>query len=200
MGEDLASPAPAPRPVRRVRANRVILVIGAILTTLLVVAAALLILGARSLGLSPGSRTVRVIGSAMAPTVQDGDYLLVWPYGTAGPAAGDIILMRDPYDPSREFITRIVAGPGQTIEIRDANVIVDGRPLSEPYLDQEPWVTSADWPRAGSAVTLGPDEYFVLGDNRNHSTDSRVFGPIHRGELWGRAVRILIPSARARPL
>ena len=164
------------------------------------VVAALVFVEARSLGLSPGSRTVHVIGIAMAPTIDDGDYVLFRPYGTASPAVGDIILMRDPYDPSREFIKRIVATPGQTIEIRNAKVIVDGQPLGEPYVSQEPWTASADWPLGRSAVTLGAGEYFVLGDNRNHSADSRVFGPIRRGEISGRAVRILLPSARARDL
>jgi len=94
-----------------------------------------------------------------------------------------------------------VAVPGQTVEIRNARVLVDGAPLAEPYVDtREPWTAGADWPEGGAPVRLGPDEYFVLGDNRNHSADSRTFGPIHRDAIRGRPARILLPTSRARRL
>jgi signal peptidase I len=186
-------------PVRAVRANRVILVVAGVLLGLLLLGLLLAVLGARSIGWAPGARTVHVFGSAMAPTIDDGDYLLAQPYSGSSPGAGDIILMDDPYDHSRVFIKRIVAGPRKTIQIRSAQVIVDGRPLTEPYAAAEPWTTSTDWPPARApAMTLGPDEYFVLGDNRDHSSDSRIFGPIHRADIQGHVVRILLPSARAR--
>jgi signal peptidase I len=188
-------------PVRAVRANRVVLVVAGVLMALLLLGLLLVVLGARSIGWAPGARTAHVLGSAMAPAIDDGDYLLVRPYSGSGPRPGDIVLMDDPYDHSRAFIKRIVAGPRQTIQVRSAQVFVDGRALTEPYAAAEPWTTSTDWPPAGGpAVTLGPDEYFVLGDNRDHSSDSRIFGPVHRGDIQGRVVRILLPRARARAL
>jgi signal peptidase I len=183
-----------------VRANRVFLVIGGVLMALLLLGGGAVVLALRSAGWSPGGSTVHVIGSAMAPTVADGDYLVIQPYAGSAPRQGDIVEMRDPYDASRSFIKRVVAGPGQTVLIRSAQVIVDGQPVAEPYVTQEPWTVTANWPPTGSAVTLGPDEFFVLGDNRNHSSDSRVFGPVHRADIQGRAVSILAPSQHARRL
>lgn len=199
MPESLPAATP---PVTRgaVRANRVILVVVGLLMALLVVGTLVAVFGIRSIGWSPGASTVHIIGEAMAPTVADGDYLLVQPYSASRPKGGDIIVMHDPYDRSRLIIKRVVAGPGQTVLIRNAQVIVDGRPLDEPYILQDGWTVSTAWPPNGPAVTMAPDEYFVLGDNRNHSTDSRVFGPVPRQDITGRAVRILLPSQRARTL
>jgi signal peptidase I len=183
-----------------VRATRVILAVLGLLTALLVLGAVMAGLGARSLGWSPGGSTVHVVGVGMAPTVADGDYLLVQPYSASRPKVGDIVVMHDPYDHSRLFVKRVVAGPGQTVLIRNAQVITDGRQLDEPYIAQEAWMESTAWPPSGTSVTMAPDEYFVLGDNRNHSADSRVFGPVHRQDITGRAVRILLPNQRARAL
>jgi signal peptidase I len=184
-----------------VRANRVILAVGGVLAALLLLGAGAVVQVLRSAGWSPGASTVHVLGSSMAPTILDGDYLVVQPYAAgSAPRPGDIVEMRDPYDASRSFIKRVVAVPGQTLLIRGAQVIVDGQPLSEPYVSPEPWTASGDWPPDGSAVTLGPDEFFVLGDNRNHSSDSRVFGTVRRAGITGRAVGILVPRTRAHRL
>lgn len=108
--------------------------------------------------------------------------------------------MRDPYDHSRDFLKRVIADPSQTILIREGTVLVDGRPLDEPYVNPEPWTEQTNWPLDGRSLTLGSDEYFVLGDNRNHSADSRTFGPISRADIKARAVHIVPPSARSRSL
>jgi signal peptidase I len=190
-----------PAPPRAVRATRIILAICAMWAVLLLTGAALLVLGARSIGWSPGATIVHVVGHAMEPTVSNGDYVLVDHGSTWSPGPGDIVVMRDPYDPSLLFIKRVVAGPGQTIQVRNAQVVVDGKPLSEPYVSAaEPSTGGANGPAVVGPVRLGSDEYFVLGDNRNHSADSRTFGPVHRDAIQGRATRILLPTRRARRL
>jgi signal peptidase I len=184
-GPDVARP----RGRGRARAIRIILVVAGALLALVLLGTVAVILSLRYVGWSPGGSVARVSGSAMAPTVADGDYLVVQPYSGSTPRPGDIIEFRSPYH-RRNNIMRVVAGPGQTVLIRGGQVIVDGRPLSEPYVAGKPWTVSADWPKSGSAATLGSDEFFVLGDNRNDSTDSRVFGPVRRDDIRGRVVFI----------
>jgi signal peptidase I len=193
---------PAPPPSQAdVRATRVILLIGGALLAILLAGGIAVGLAAYSIGWTPGIRTVHVIGQAMAPTLRDGDYVRVEPYAKGNPRPGDVVIMRDPYDPSRDFVKRVVAIPGQSVLIRGAQVSVDGRQLTESYIDpQQPWTVSVDWPASGNPVILAPDEYFVLGDNRNHSSDSRIFGPIHRAAILGRATRIMFPTNRAGPV
>jgi signal peptidase I len=143
-------------------------------------------------------QTVHVIGLSMFPTVGDQDYLIATKidYRFHGPQRGDIIIMRDPYDPSRDFIKRVIAVPGDHLLIRDGGVFINGRRLDETYINHEPSVAASDWPPTPSSdpqgVLLKADDYFVMGDNRNHSTDSRVFGVVHRDQVEARAwIRVL---------
>ncbi|HEY4027359.1 MAG TPA: signal peptidase I [Candidatus Dormibacteraeota bacterium] len=197
----MATTIESPRPPGISRATRVILVAGGMLFAVVAAGAVALVVVLHTLGLGPGSSTVHVIGRAMEPAVHDGDYLVVQPYTSAGPRVGDIVIVQDPFDSSRTFVKRVVAVPGQTVSIRDARLIVDGRPQPEPYLEGGvQWTTPDSWPGGGGSVTLGASEYFVLGDNRDHSADSRVFGPVRRAAIHGRAIRILVPSDHARVL
>lgn len=147
-------------------------------------------------------QTVHVIGSSMFPTVVDQDYLVATKidYRLHPPQRGDIIIMRDPYDSSRDFIKRVIGVPGDRILIRQGQVYVSGHVLKETYLNAEPWTENADWPLGQTGdpqgVLLRSDEYFVMGDNRNHSSDSRVFGPVKRDQIEARAfIRVLpLPS------
>jgi signal peptidase I len=145
-------------------------------------------------------QTVHVIGSSMSPTISNEDYLIATKidYRLHPPQRGDIIIMRDPYDPSKDFIKRVVGVPGDHVLIRGGHVYISGHMLQEPYISPEPWTDDADWPLGGTVdpngVLLTPDEYFVMGDNRNHSSDSRVFGPVRRDQIEARAwIRVLPP-------
>jgi signal peptidase I len=102
------------------------------------------------------------------------------------PERGEIIVFESPDDPRNDppLIKRVIGLPGDTIEIRDNQVYVNGNLLNEPYIN-EPGLTS---PNQYGNVTLGPDEYFVMGDNRNRSRDSRAFGPINREHIIGEAL------------
>ena len=151
-------------------------------------------------------QTVHVIGSSMYPTVTDNDYLIATKidYRLHAPARGDIIIMRDPYDNTRDFIKRVIGIPGDRILIRQGQVYINGHMLHETYLNNEIWTENADWPLGQTTdpegVQLKSDEYFVMGDNRNHSSDSRVFGPVRRDQIEARAWIRVIPLSRIGPV
>ena len=143
-------------------------------------------------------QTVHVIGPSMYPSVRDQDYLLASKidYHFHSPQRGDVIIMRDPLDSSRDFIKRIVAVPGDRVLIGQGHVYINGQQLSERYVNQEPWTQDTTWPTTSpphaQGQLMGSDEYFVMGDNRNHSSDSRIFGPLHRDHIEAKAwIRVL---------
>lgn len=140
-------------------------------------------------GISFAVQTVHVEGLSMFATLDDNDYLIAnkIDYRLHPPQRGDIVILRPPTDNSKDFIKRVIALPGERLLIRDGYVYINGRLLREPYLP-EAWTTLANWPQDGSdGRVMGPNEYFVMGDNRNRSQDSRVFGPITRDRIDGRA-------------
>ena len=138
-----------------------------------------------------GQRT-QVSGSSMETTLSDGDNLLVdkITYRFSEPKRCDIIVFPFQYDTDTYYIKRIIGMPGETVQIDyDGNIYINGSLLEESYgreVIQNPG-------RAAEPITLGEDEYFVMGDNRNNSSDSRdpSVGNIHRKDIIGRAwVRI----------
>ncbi len=142
-------------------------------------------------------QTVHVIGLSMYPTLDDNDYLIATKidYRFHNPNRGDIIIMRDPYDSSKDFIKRVIALPGDRLLIQHSHVYINGQLLDEPYIRQdEPWTVNAEWPTAsvagctpGQPCTIPPNSYFVMGDNRNASSDSRLFGWINRDRIEARS-------------
>jgi signal peptidase I len=138
-------------------------------------------------------QTVHVIGLSMYPTLDNDDYLVATKldYHFHPPQRGDIIIMRDPYDPSKDFVKRVVALPNERLLIKDGHVYINGRLLSEPYLvNREPWTANDNWPLGGSGTgaVVPTGEYFVMGDNRNHSSDSRTFGFVRGDQIEARCV------------
>lgn len=134
-----------------------------------------------------GQRT-KVIGSSMEPTLSDGDNLIVdkLTYRFDEPQRYDIIVFPFRYAEKTYYIKRIIGMPGETVYIDESGAIyIDGEVLKEHYGKE----TITDPGRAFEPVTLGEDEYFVMGDNRNNSSDSRdpVVGNIHRDEFIGKA-------------
>ncbi|MEX2160130.1 MAG: signal peptidase I [Dehalococcoidia bacterium] len=129
-------------------------------------------------------RQVVMEGQSMFPTLSDGDRVDVQEYGTDTPRRGDVIVFHprtESGEPSdRLFLKRIIGLPGETIEIRNEVVLVDGEPLQEPYINE---------PTAGTfdRFEVPSDEYFVLGDNRNNSSDSRSYLGIPEDYIVGRA-------------
>lgn len=122
-----------------------------------------------------------VKGASMEPNFFDYEYLIIdeISYRFNDPARGDVIVLKDPRNRSQYFIKRIIGLPGETVEVDDGVIEIDGEVLDEdPYLDV---ATGGD-----IAVTLGEGQYFILGDNRSASLDSRVFGPVDEKEIIGR--------------
>jgi signal peptidase I len=102
------------------------------------------------------------------------------------PQRGEIIVFESPDQPGIDppLIKRVIGLPGETVEIRDLQVHINGQPLDEPYIN-EPCSAS----RCPDKIwQLGPDQFFVMGDNRNHSRDSRSFGPIEHAHVIGEAL------------
>lgn len=137
-------------------------------------------------------QTVHVLGSSMYPTLHDNDLLVASKisYKLHNPQRGDIIVFKPPDEASRDFIKRIIALPGEHLRIVNSVVYINGQVLREPYLPEK-WTYNNNWPATGEAMVIPPGEYFVMGDNRNHSSDSRTFGPIALEAILGKAeVRI----------
>jgi len=137
-----------------------------------------------------GQRT-EVSGHSMEPTLQHGDNLIVdkISYRFREPERYEIIVFPYQYKENTYYIKRIIGLPGETVQVKDGYVYINGEKLDENYGLE----VMEDAGIAAEPIELGEDEYFVLGDNRNHSSDSRdpSVGILHRDELIGRAwVRI----------
>jgi len=138
-------------------------------------------------GINAISARVRVDGLSMNPTLQHGEYVLVsrLAYKTGQPQRGDIIVFSFPIDQKQDLIKRVIGLPGETITIRNNEVLVNGEKLEEPYIAQSP-VYSGEW-------TVGEGELFVLGDNRNDSKDSHQWGLLPQDNIIGKALLIYWP-------
>jgi len=136
----------------------------------------------------------QVEGRSMQPRLFDGERILVNKLAAAlgGLRRGDIVVFTSPADRRRYLVKRIVGLPGERLEIRGGAVLIDGGALRESYLEGA-FTGGRDSP----PVRLGLDEYFVLGDHRNDSEDSRVWGPIARSQIIGRAFLSYWPPSEA---
>ena len=151
-------------------------------------------------------QTVHVIGFSMVPTLNDNDYVLATKADLrfTTPSRGDIVILKDPFDNSQDFVKRVIGLPGERLLIRNGRVFINGRQLQEPYLPtNDPWVSQANWPTDnadpnGAVIPAG--HYFVMGDNRNHSSDSRVFGSIAFNQIESRAWFRLLPLNKIGPV
>jgi signal peptidase I len=108
---------------------------------------------------------------------------------------GDVVVFKYPQEPERDFIKRVIGLPGETIELRNRKVFVNGTPLDEPYVhfldaDNDGEVTSFDVRERYGPVQVPAGQYFVMGDNRDNSQDSRYWGFLPRGYIKGRALMI----------
>jgi signal peptidase I len=151
----------------------------------------------------------RVEGHSMDPTLEDGEFMLVntlvysevnvdklarfipfWDPGKPdlrhvfhAPKRGEIIILRDPTPRNGpDLVKRVIGLPGDKVEVFGGRVYINGRELHEPYI-KKPWDSGNQAP-----IVLGPDEFFVMGDNRNNSLDSRVFGPVPGRLVVGKAM------------
>jgi signal peptidase I len=134
-----------------------------------------------------------VDGSSMEPNFHNGEYLLVdkVSYRLGDPQRGDVIVLHPPNNPGLNYLKRIIALPGDKVESKEGQISVNNVALNEPYLSAEDQALQTD--KEPFSYTMKTDEYFVMGDNRGHSSDSREFGPLPRANIIGRTLIVLFP-------
>jgi signal peptidase I len=134
---------------------------------------------------------IRVDGSSMEPTLLNGEFVLVnklaYKFGT--PKMGEVIVFHYPRDPNQEYIKRVIGVPGNTVVISDGQVYIDDKLIQEPYIAASPTYGPQDW-------TVPPGSLFVLGDNRNNSSDSHTWGMVPLEYVVGKAVAVYWPPSR----
>src|ERR1700730_14639801 len=134
------------------------------------------------------AQSFRVDAASMEPGLHTDEYVLVnkVAYLFHEPQRGDVIVFHYPLDTTKDFIKRIIGIPGDTIKTTSDAVILNGQTLREPYISTPFNYTSDTW-------KLGPGEFFVMGDHRDNSLDSRTWGPLNRSYIVGKAVAVYWP-------
>lgn len=136
----------------------------------------------------------QVNGQSMVPNFQNGEYVLTdkVSYRLGEPERGDVVVFHAPeaancpQGTGCDFIKRVIGLPGETVEVKDNHIYVNNQPLSEPYIPDTYPIQAGAYTK-NRAVSLSQGEYFVAGDNRPYSSDSRAWGPITKDEIVGRA-------------
>lgn len=141
-------------------------------------------------GINAISARIRVDGFSMEPTLMSGEFVVVnkLAYTFSEPEIGDVIVFQYPRDPEQEYIKRIIGTPGDHVRIKDGRVYVNDMLLEEPYLAAPPAYQS-EW-------TIPDNALFVLGDNRNNSSDSHTWGPVPIEFVVGKALFVYWPPER----
>jgi signal peptidase I len=139
------------------------------------------------LAINAVSARIRVDGSSMVPTLSDGQFVMVnrLAYKLGDPDHGDVVVFDYPRDPEQEYIKRIIGLPGDTVRMVGGHVYINGQIIEEPYIAADARDTG-EW-------AIPENNYFVLGDNRNNSQDSRNFKFVPMENLIGKAVFIYWP-------
>lgn len=137
---------------------------------------------------------VRVEGTSMVPMLQDQDRLFInkLAYHVGDVHHGDVVVFHYPRDPAKSYIKRVIAVPGDHLRIDRGQVFVNDRPLAEPYV---PARYTDD--RSEDEITIPECQYFVMGDHRSISSDSRDFGPVERQLIYGKASFVYWPFDQA---
>jgi signal peptidase I len=137
---------------------------------------------------------VRVEGTSMLPRLEDSDRLFInkFVYHFAAINRGDVVVFHYPRDPAKSYIKRVIALPGDQLFVDHGRVFVNGKQIREAYVPPEYRDT-----RSVAEMTLPADEYYVMGDHRSISSDSREFGPVDRSLIYGKAVFIYWPARDA---
>ena len=137
---------------------------------------------------------VRVEGTSMLPRLVDRDRLFInkFVYHFTAIERGDVVVFHYPRNPEESYIKRVIALPGDRIWIAQGEVWVNGKPLHESYVPEQYRDT-----RSMADMIVPPDSYFMMGDHRSISSDSREFGPVERSLIYGKAVFIYWPAKDA---
>lgn len=130
----------------------------------------------------------QVKGSSMFPTFKDKEYLLTdkITYKRRLPIFGDVIVFKAPMNESFDFIKRVIATPGQTVKVKGGKVFVDGKMIDETYLPKEYTTAPGQYLEEGEEYIVQDGEVMAFGDNRDHSSDSRDWGPVPNKNIIGK--------------
>jgi signal peptidase I len=138
----------------------------------------------------------KIQGHSMAPVLEPGERIIILKFSLQenNLRRFDIVVLDKPDDPGRKIIKRIVGLPGETIAVKENTVIINGRALAQPFLrkDRRAPVTAFQQ----NPLYIPPDYYFVIGDNRDRSIDSRMFGAVHRKHILGKAILRYWPPSK----
>ena len=148
------------------------------------------------------ARPHQVKGLSMYPNFHDGDYILtdMISYRFHEPQRGDVIIFQAPPSPTDEFIKRIIGLPGDTIELKDGHVYLNGTLEPDAFLPNGVKTNGEQFLSEGKTITVPPDNYFVLGDNRPASSDSREWGFVPRKNIVGKAFWRYWPPSKMGPI
>ncbi len=190
VGPEHSAPAPIPVPVEAAARSRPVLIATIawfrdLLLSVLIAVLVILFL----------YRPVKVEGTSMMPSLFDQERLFInqfsYKFGLGGIQRGDTVVFLFPEDPTKSYIKRVIGLPGDIVSVDDGYVIVNGKKLVENYVPPE---YRDD--RSYSQTVVPPDDYFVLGDHRVSSNDSRAWGFVPRNYIYGKAVFVFWPLDR----
>jgi signal peptidase I len=134
-------------------------------------------------------RPHKISGQSMMPNFRDGEFLLTEKvtYYARSPTRGDVVVFMPPVSNTDEFIKRVIGLPGEKVMLKDGRVYINDRMLPESYIKDGVVTSGGPFLADGTEFTVPPGEYFVMGDNRPNSSDSRYWGPITKKVMTGRA-------------
>ena len=129
-------------------------------------------------------------GASMEPNFHNGEYILTNKviYKLRDPKRGEIVIFKSPKNKEIDYIKRIIGEPGDTVKLVNSAFYVNGNKIEEPYLAPGVYIFGGSFLREGEEVVVPPGMYFVAGDNRPHSADSREFGPVAKEDFIGQAI------------
>ena len=138
-------------------------------------------------GINTVSARIRVDGFSMEPSLHTGEFVIVnkLAYRLGSPKIGDVIVFHYPRDPQQEYIKRVIGLPGDRVVVSDGQVTVNGAVLNEPYISAPPAYQTE--------IIVPSDSLYVLGDNRNNSSDSHNWGPVPLNYVVGKAILVYWP-------
>ena len=137
-------------------------------------------------------------GASMEPNFHNGEYILTNKilYKFRNPIRGDVVIFKSPMNKEIDYIKRVIGLPGDTVSLHDNSLWVNGEKVEEPYLAQGTTIFGGSYLAEGASIVVPPGTYFVCGDNRPHSSDSREFGPIAKEDFIGVAVFRYFPFSQ----
>ncbi|HRX43639.1 signal peptidase I [Candidatus Dojkabacteria bacterium] len=140
-----------------------------------------------------------VVGNSMHPTYKNGEFLMAnkITYRISEPKRGDVIIFK--FSDTQDFIKRVIGIPGDEVMIKDGKIYINGEMLDESnYLSSSVITNGGEYLHEGQSITIEQGKYFVCGDNRTNSSDSRVFGPIEKEAIKGKAWIVYFPFSEFR--